>query len=167
MTPILVTAPTAEVVTLADMKAHLRVTHTAEDDLILALTEAAVAYLDGWTGVLGRCIAPQTWRVTYDGPGTYTLPMPDVTTASAAYEAGAAVLAIKPTASGPEIEITEPCDVTFTCEMRPPMAALVAQAVKLMVGHWYLYRESVNGQRLDETPMAVGMIVSAIRWRQF
>lgn len=166
MTPVIVTAPTALVVSLPDMKAHLRVTHTAEDDLIAALTAAAVAYLDGWTGVLGRCIGAQEWRVTYDDAGTYTLPMPDVTTAIAGYEAGSAVLAIKATSAGPEIEITEACDVTFTCEMRPPMAALVAQAVKLLVGHWYTNREAA-GPAMAETPMAVDMILSAIRWRKF
>jgi hypothetical protein len=166
MTPVLVTAPTAEIVTLADMKAHLRVTHTVEDDLIEALTAAAVAYLDGWAGVLGRCIGAQTWRITYENPGTYLLPMPDVTTASAAYEAGAAVLTIKATSAGPEIEITEACAVTFTCEMSAPMAALVAQAVKLLVGHWYQNREAA-GAAMSETPMAVDMILSAIRWRKF
>ena len=165
MTPVLVTAPTAEIVTLADMKAHLRVTHTVEDELIEALTAAAVAYLDGWTGVLGRCIGEQVWRVTYDSPGCYVLPMPDVTTASAAYEAGAAVLTTKATSAGPEIEITEACAVTFTCEMSAPMTALVAQAVKLLVGHWYQNREAA-GAAMSETPMAVDMILSAIRWRR-
>ena len=94
------------------------------------------------------------------------LPMPDVTAASAGYEAGAAVLVVKATSAGPEIEITEACDVTFTCEMRPPMTALVAQAVKLLVGHWYANREAA-GAALAETPMAVDMILSAIRWRKF
>lgn len=164
MTPVLVTAPTAEIVTLADMKAHLRVTHSAEDDLIEALTAAAVAYLDGWTGVLGRCVASQVWRVTLDAPGCYTLPMPDVTSAQAAYAAGASALTLKATARGPQIEITEACDVTFTCAMPAPMAALVAQAVKLLVGHWYANREAA-GPAMAETPLAVDMIVSAIRWR--
>lgn len=166
MTPTLVTAPTAEIVTLADMKAHLRVTHSVEDDLIEALTAAAVAYLDGWTGILGRCIAEQQWRVTLDDAGTYTLPMPDVSEAEAAYEAGAEALTVTATGSGPQIEVTEACDVTFTCAMSAPMTALVAQAVKLLVGHWYQNREAA-GPAMAETPMAVDMIVSAIRWRKF
>jgi hypothetical protein len=147
------------------MKAHLRVTHDAEDDLIEALTAAAVAYLDGWTGVLGRCIGSQVWRVTLDSAGAFALPMPDVTAASADYGQGAVALVVNPYGAGPLVEVTGPCDVTFTCQMRGPMAALVAQAVKLLVGHWYQNREAV-GAAMAETPLAFDMILSAIRWRK-
>ena len=164
MTPVLVTAPTAEIVTLEDMKAHLSVTHDAEDGLIEALTAAAVAYLDGWTGVLGRCIAEQTWRVTLEAAGAYVLPMPDVTGAETDYGAGVVALDLVATPRGPRVEVTEACDVEFTCEMRGPMTALVSQAVKLLVGHWYQNREAA-GPAMAETPLAVDMIVSAIRWR--
>jgi uncharacterized phiE125 gp8 family phage protein len=63
LAPVLVTAPAAPVVTLADAKKHLRVDHTDDDDMITALIAAATSYLDGWSGILlGRALVNQTWR---------------------------------------------------------------------------------------------------------
>lgn len=64
----LITAPTEEVVTLAEAKANLRQTSNQFDDLIQALIDSAVAQLDpasnGW---LGRALRPQTWELRSDG----------------------------------------------------------------------------------------------------
>lgn len=60
----LVTAPTVPVVTLADVKAHLRVDTTASDDHIQLLIDAATARFDGRDGVIGRALRPQTWQVS-------------------------------------------------------------------------------------------------------
>jgi len=49
-------------VSLAEAKAHLRVDHDDQDDLITAQIKAATAYLDGWSGILGRALVTQTWR---------------------------------------------------------------------------------------------------------
>lgn len=67
--PVLVTAPTTLPVTLEEAKAHLRrdADETEEHDLITALVNAAVGHLDGWTGILGRCLEEQTWRQDFDG----------------------------------------------------------------------------------------------------
>lgn len=66
--PVLVTAPSAVPITLADAKLHLRVdtADTSQDSVITALISAAVAHLDGWTGILGRCLIAQTWRQDFD-----------------------------------------------------------------------------------------------------
>ena len=63
----LVSPPTLPVVTLDEVKAHLRVDFEDEDSLIQGYIDAAVAYLDGADGVLGRALSPQTWEVTYSG----------------------------------------------------------------------------------------------------
>lgn len=84
--PVRTVAPTSDPVTLTEAKAHLRVTDTNEDTLIAALIDAAVSYLDGWSGVLGRCIVTQTWR--QDLPEFYDrmrLPFPDVQSVTIAY----------------------------------------------------------------------------------
>ncbi|MGO7922006.1 head-tail connector protein [Rhizobium ruizarguesonis] len=62
--PVLVAAPVLTPVSLDEAKRHCRVEDgvTEDDGLIGALILAAVSYLDGWTGVLGRCLCQQTWR---------------------------------------------------------------------------------------------------------
>lgn len=164
MTPILVTAPLEQPVTLGDLKAHLRVDGDDEDDLIEAYAAAAVAYLDGWSGVLGRCIMPQIWRISAT-VGDVVLPMPNATSISAAYVAGATDLTPTATPSGPCVAITEDCDITFTCGLPANLLSLAKQAVKLLVGHWYESREAA-GDAMHETPMALDAIVAAIRWRR-
>lgn len=79
--PVRTVAPAEGVITLAEAKAHLRVEHGEEDALITALVQAATDRLDGWSGILGRCLVTQTWRVdTYDFPpdDMIRLPFPDV-----------------------------------------------------------------------------------------
>lgn len=155
MTPVLVTAPIAQPVDLATLKQHLRVSDAEDDGLITDYAAQAVAHLDGWTGVLGRCIMPQTWKVS-GVEGQIILPMPDVTTATASYAAGPTVLDIVATSAGPCVTLTEKADVDFTCEMAATLLPAAQAAVKLFVSHLY-----------DETDIhdAFHSVVSAIRWR--
>jgi uncharacterized phiE125 gp8 family phage protein len=60
--PVLVTAPAATPITLEEAKRHCRIDTSDEDELIVALVDAATAYLDGWAGILGRCLVSQVWR---------------------------------------------------------------------------------------------------------
>lgn len=84
--PVRTVAPASAPVTLAEAKAHLRVTDTNEDTLIAAMIDAAVSHLDGWHGILGRCIVSQTWRQDVDDfPACFRLPFPDVQSVTVAY----------------------------------------------------------------------------------
>jgi uncharacterized phiE125 gp8 family phage protein len=86
--PVRTVAPAADVVTLAEAKAHLRVEHGEEDTLITTYLQAAINRLDGFAGILGRCLITQSWRVdTYDVPpdDTIRLLFPDVSAVSIAY----------------------------------------------------------------------------------
>lgn len=65
--PVRIAAPSGLPVSLADAKQHLRVEHADDDVLIGAYLAAAVERLDGWAGILGRCLVTQTWRAAYDG----------------------------------------------------------------------------------------------------
>jgi uncharacterized phiE125 gp8 family phage protein len=58
------TKPAGEVVTLQDMKDHLRFQSDAEDVLIQAAVAAAVANLEGRNGRLNRAFLTQTWTLT-------------------------------------------------------------------------------------------------------
>jgi uncharacterized phiE125 gp8 family phage protein len=73
--PVLVTPPAVLPVFLVEAKAHLRVEHGDDDDLIEAFIRAATDHLDGWTGILGRCLVDQEWRQDFDAFGR-TLPLP-------------------------------------------------------------------------------------------
>lgn len=136
---IRVTPPTEPVVTMRDMKEHLRVLHDDEDMLIQSLTDAAVSWLDGWDGVLGRCIMPQTWRI----------------------EAADLVAGFRlPDAS--EVVSETDGSLTVTCAMPVEKLPSVQAAVKLLVGHWYQNREAV-GDALHEQPMAVRALLEPLR----
>jgi uncharacterized phiE125 gp8 family phage protein len=68
MTLALISPPAAEPVTLADVKQHLRVTHSSEDALISGLIKAAREELEQATGL---ALISQGWRLYLDcWPGT-------------------------------------------------------------------------------------------------
>lgn len=64
--PILVTPPASLPLTLEAAKAHCRVDDSDSDALLTALIASATSDLDGWTGILVRCLMPQTWRQDFD-----------------------------------------------------------------------------------------------------
>lgn len=161
MTPTLVVPPASLPVTLAEAKAHCRVDHDDEDAMLTAYISAAVAHLDGWRGVLGRAIMPQTWAVTVDAAGDYVLPMPDVTAA----EIDGTALTITPTALGPQITTEAAGTVQFTCGLPDEQIPAAKAAVLLLVGHWYANREAVSASLVD-VPMAADMLIGALRWRR-
>lgn len=80
MTLIIETAPEAEVISLDEMKAHIRQDSdvgTAEDEVIESLISAATKKLDGRDGLLGRCLVTQTWALRLDRfSGDICLPLP-------------------------------------------------------------------------------------------
>lgn len=73
--PVLITPPDSLPVTLDEAKLHLRVDGADDDSLITGLLNAAVSHLDGWTGILGRCLVEQTWRMDFDTFAAWRLPL--------------------------------------------------------------------------------------------
>ncbi len=69
-----------EFVSLAETKAYLSVAHNDDDALIERLTDAAIEMLGGPSGMLGRCLGKQKWRVALDGfpAGALTIGLPPV-----------------------------------------------------------------------------------------
>lgn len=73
-------------VTLAEAKDHLRVDFVDDDALILGYISAATGHLDGYTGLLGRCMVSQTWEQKYDvWCRVLRLPFPDVSSVVVTY----------------------------------------------------------------------------------
>ena len=59
-------APEVTPLSLTEVKAHLRVDGTDQDDVIQMYLDAATAHVDGEWGCLGRALVTQTWRLTID-----------------------------------------------------------------------------------------------------
>ncbi|MCA2012401.1 head-tail connector protein [Cereibacter sphaeroides] len=167
MTPVLVVAPTAELVGLEDLKLHCRIDADDEDDLIAAYAAAAQAWLDGWSGVLGRAIMPQTWSVTATAGGCLLLPMPDVQSAVVDYGDGDQALDVTVSDAGPVVELADPGTVEFECGLPEAKRAVVVLIVKMLVQHWYANRGAVNnGGGTSEVPMSASALVETLRWRR-
>ncbi|MDF2809509.1 MAG: hypothetical protein K0S56_540 [Microvirga sp.] len=184
----LVTAPTAQPVTLVEAKAHLRVDHADEDDLISALIETAVGWMDaGW---LGRALMPQTWEMVRAGFGEQiTIPLlPLISVDSIKYVSTDGVLTTlaadqyavydrgkSPSIVAPAYALTWPsvravpdavtiqfqCGYADAASVPPP----VKHAIKLIVGHLYQNRESVTDKRPVEMPMGVDALLGPFRMR--
>lgn len=166
--------PAGPLVSLDDLKAHLRVDHEDDDALIAGLEAAALAHIDGVRGVLGRCIQPQSWRLEVEGQGCVRLPFPDVTAIEAVGidSHGAEIPAEKAElhhdAIGAYALVTAPGAVGVAIDMQVqlPEDALpvVVAAVKLMVGFWYANRETaVTGTIATALPFAVTAMLAPLR----
>lgn len=173
-------APPAALLTLADAKAHLRVMSADEDGLITGLIGAAMQYLDGWAGILGRCILPQTWRVPLAGFTDQRLPFPDVqavtvkyldaalvtqTLSTSAYrfgtDNGGGYLVFDSAAALPDTADREDA-LWAEAEFGYPAGANLdglRVAAKMLVAHWYEDREGTAG-----LPPAVASLITPFRW---
>lgn len=76
--PVRTIPPAAGLIDLRLVKDYRRKIEPDEDFLLGQLVQAAVDYLDGWRGILGRCIATQTWRSYAPALTDQRLPFPDV-----------------------------------------------------------------------------------------
>jgi uncharacterized phiE125 gp8 family phage protein len=61
-----ISGPAFDAVDLATLKSHARVLHSDDDALLGQLGRAAVQHLDGYTGILGLCLASQQWELSFD-----------------------------------------------------------------------------------------------------
>ncbi|WP_166163118.1 head-tail connector protein [Chelativorans oligotrophicus] len=191
--PVLVTPPSTLPVTLAEAKAHLRVNALGSDGNLLAneddaliegLIRAATDHLDGWTGILGRCLVEQTWRQDYDA-FAHCLPLPlgpliqidsvkwtgrdgvQHTLAQQDYAAvvdggGRAAVRMADGFSVPgDLASSGAVSVTFragypTIDNKSTVPAALKQALLLLVGAWYENREeTVIGVSVAALPPSV------------
>jgi uncharacterized phiE125 gp8 family phage protein len=193
LTPI--TAPADHPMTLAEAKEHLRVTWSEEDDRIDSLTQAAIAYLDGRDGILGRALAPQTWEYTLERfpvCAWIDLPLPPVqsitsviykdvngspqTWGGSNYSLGADKqwrprIIRAPSVSWPATW-GEPEAVTIRAVHGYASGADVPepirQALLLLIGHWYSSREAVAiGTISKDIEFAVGALVAPYQLTSF
>lgn len=190
--PVLITPPAAPVVTLEEAKAHLRVDHAADDALIEGLIGAATGHLDGWTGVLGRCLVEQTWRQEYDGfARDLHLPLgPVIAATSVTWRSAAGTLAtVSPSAydlrtdAGGRSCVRFDAGYSFPTGLHESRAVAVTYrtgheavgvpaplraAVLLMVGDLYAFRESGGSGTVafsSPTSLTVNNLIAPYRRR--
>lgn len=190
--PVRVTAPAGPPVTLQEVKQHLRLvagaeTYTVEDAILQVYLDAAIAYLDGYSGVLGRCMVTQTWRQDFDRwARCMRLPLPAATISSVKYrrEDGTLVTvadanySLKADDLGSYVRFAD--DYTFPTDLAESQAILIEftagfgaaadvpaalkAAILLLVGHWYVNRETVvTGTIATSLPMAVDALINLSR----
>ncbi|TPI39307.1 hypothetical protein FJW07_14100 [Mesorhizobium sp. B3-1-9] len=189
--PVLVTAPAATPIILAEAKAQLRVDFPDDDALIGSLISAVTDHLDGWTGILGRCLVEQEWRQDFDcfarclplplGPVTSVLSAKwrDSAAAESTIDQGEYTLL---TDAGGRSHVrfndgfTAPSDlaekaaVSVTYKAGYPtvngvstVPAAIKAAILLHVAHLYQNREAVAETSLAELPMGVDALLAPYR----
>lgn len=166
MTPYLVTAPVSLPVSLESMKAHLRVVHDDDDDDITAKQAGAVAVLDAWGGVLGRCIMPQVWAIDVRGAGPHLLPFPDASEIAA--KSGDDDLGAAITRSGAGLCVSvlgassgELVTITATYGLPEPRVSAAETLIKLMVQREF---DMMVGPEYDAITRSIDALVGALRW---
>ena len=189
--PVRATAPVEKPVTLAEVKAHCRVDSVDDDLLLSGLIDAATDHLDGYAGILGRCLVEQEWRL--DLPcfpaDMLRLPLGNlIGTSSVKYYDSAGVFQTLAVSEYDEAEDSiGPFVVPKTGKSWPstdertvavqvlwyagygaatdvPMA--IRQALLLLIGHWYENREaSIAGVTAMPLPFAVEALLAPYRRR--
>ena len=187
-TPVLVTAPAAEPLTLAEAKLHLKLDVTADDDLITSLIVAARQHVET---VTGRALVTQTWDIKYDEfprelDAPIMLPKPPIasvtsvkyldaagveqTWSSANYitdlpsGAWAGFGRIRPgmsTAYPATYAVINAVTVRIVCGYGAAAAVPdgLKAAMKILIGHWYVNR----GDSDAEPPAAVVALLGGFR----
>ncbi|ABF64400.1 hypothetical protein TM1040_1667 [Ruegeria sp. TM1040] len=183
--PILTAPPAESPVTLDEVKAQATVDFADDDALLTGLRDAAVAYLDGFRGVLGRAMVTQTWQVQRASwAREMCLPVPDVSAVAISYadaEGAEQTVAAEhvdrlPVATGtlvhlsddfglPTLESGNPAPITvqFTCGFgaAADVPANLKLAVKALAATWYETRTTEPSEAL---PMGVEALIRPYRW---
>lgn len=184
--PVLVTAAATTPVTSTEAKAHLRVDGSGEDALITSLVQAATDHLDGYSGILGRCMVTQTWRQDFDAfTRTMRLPLLADEIDSIKHRSAAGTLStvssddysLKADQIGSYVRFND--DYEFPTDLAQSQAVLVEFtagygnaaavpaplkfAILLLIGHWYAHREAAAPGAVTELPMAVAALITPYR----
>lgn len=198
--PVLVTPATVTPVSLNEAKLHLRVAFpddegnvpaSDEDAIIQAFIDAAVSYLDGPQGILGRCLVEQTWRADFSGfeqrlclPFGPVISVVSVTWRNAdgqiatvdddnyllqADAGGNTYLVFRSGYNFPSsLAEFDPIAVTFKAgyplvDEKPTTPSALKVAILLLVGTWFENRDATVATTINELPFAVNALISPFR----
>lgn len=148
---------------------------------------AAIAFCDGPTGMLGRCLVTQSWSVRFDAwSEPLRLPLPDVQSVVVTYNDADAVeqtlsasnyelledhcgayLSFKNSFSSPSLDADRafPVSVTMVAGYGNPqdVPPAVRTAIKMLAAHLYDNRASTTEMRLIETPHGFEHMIAPYR----
>jgi len=180
LAPVRTVPPAQSLLTLADVKAHMRVDHADEDALISGYINAATARLDGLSGILGRALLTQTWTVEFPAFGKrLDIPLCPVQSATIQYydstnalqTLSSSVYAVLTDGLGPYVSLKynqqwpqtytrdDAVKITFVAGYGDTPASVPASiriAMFLLVAHWYDNRSAVSVDKAaSEFPFAV------------
>jgi uncharacterized phiE125 gp8 family phage protein len=187
--PVLTVPPAELPVSLQDAKDQLRVSTSAEDDLIGSFIAAATSHLDGWTGTLGRCLVTQTWQQAWPGfpdQDVLRLPFPSVSSVEITYRDEAGVLRTLASSAWHLVEdalggavmladgqvwpatATRPDAVlaSMVCGYgaADDVPSAIKQAIRMLIGHFYEQREAmVTGVTATPVGFAVDALTAPFR----
>jgi len=175
-----VVGPAASPVSLADMKAHLRVTSSAEDGLIQSYIDAAVSMIDA-DGELGQAIMAQTWDESFSSasrdirlsirPAVELVSVSYFDADNAQQTANLADFALYssdfwafvrsnnwPSAYDRPDAIT----VRYIAGLGAPEQGII-HALKLIVSHWYENRADATEAKLSDIPRGAAHLINLSR----
>ena len=178
------TAPASEPITLANAKLHLRVDHSADDDLITALIKAARRWCELYQN---RAYITQTITARLDSfSDTIALPKPPLISVTSVkyYDSNGDQQTLD--SSYYDVDTTStPGKITLAYGMSWPtirdvhhcieiiyssgygaaadVPETVTQAMYLLIGHLYEHRESVSEIKLEEVPMGIKSLLDLER----
>lgn len=186
----IVSYPEAPVVTVADMKAHLRIDTDDEDTLIGDYITAATDMVDAEFGELGRALITQRWQLTmpkFPADGHVDLPIPPVQQVFSItyYDTDN----VQQTLSTDVYRLTLNTDMAYldlvagqtwpaTYDRADAVAIQydtgfgdagtdvpegIRQAIRMMVAHWYEHREAATEARLMDTPIGIRSLLMKYR----
>lgn len=172
----------ANIITVADLKAHLRVMHTAEDDLIEALRDAAIAYVEGYCNTKLQNLAATAWMYSFKREVFPVGPVTEIEsvkyqTSSSTEEADLTTL---PTANWYATTATQPALIEF---INPPVPydyahfpirvsfkygysnvpEPIVHAVRLLTAHLYENRQQVVDRNSVQIQLGVHAMLAQYR----
>jgi uncharacterized phiE125 gp8 family phage protein len=186
-----VEAPEGAILDLDTVKAHLRVEHSDEDELIEGYMAAAEAWIDGPVGI-GRALLTQQWRLRLDmWPGVIKIPLGPVQSVDGIQYVGldGSTQTLDPAAYIVDLDsdpstvsrqfgiswpsprlVKNAVTVTFTCgfgDAATDVPRTIVQAMLLLVSHWFRNRDAVVGvdARDSSTELPLGVSALLDPWR--
>ena len=184
-TPYQISPPAELPVDLQGMKRHLRVDFNDDDAIISSYITAAVDFMDGYSGILGRCLVTQVWGQNFHNWGCLTqLPFGDVKSVVLKYSDTDGNIQILPTDqyylvvndltskiiykpgfTAPALNPDDMYPVTAEMTCGFGSASNVPDALKVaimfLVADWYSNREPVGSG--NELPLAFASLIAPYR----